>query len=146
MTDASIFGDVIYSYGDDQAVEDGMLVAVSKIDRVTVAVWGWLQENMPLHGPPPQNWTVPLLAWVQGDGAPADLALAAATGLISEHGSRARKVYDENIGGGVYQLWAEMTGTRLDALWDFEGGRGGTELWLIPNEVGGMTLMFPSDY
>jgi len=129
MTDASIFGDVIYSYGDEQAVEDGILVAVSKIDRVTIAAWVWLEAQ---------------IAAANDNEVPDDEPLATATAWIAEHSAEARRVWSKNIGGGVFQLLYDSKATRVVPLkpWDEMDG----DLWLIPNEVGGMTLMFPSDY
>jgi len=130
MTDASVFGDVIYSYGDEQAVEDGILVAVSKIDRVTIAVWVWLEAQ---------------IAADHGGEVPDDEPLATATAWIAEYGKRAAEVWTENIGGGVFQLAYDSKAMRV-ILGDEADDEMSGSLWMIPNEVGGMTLMFPSDY
>ena len=120
MTDASIFGDVIYSYGDEQAVEDGVLVAVSKIDRVTIAVWAYLED---------------IVAEVEAEDeaeVPDDEPRRTAQDCIDHFRERAIKAWDNpSVGGGLFQFTAK---------------EGDHTLWLIPNEVGGVTLMFPSDY
>jgi hypothetical protein len=121
--------DVIYSYGDDVAVEDGILVAVSKIDRVTIAAWVWLEAQLATH---------------HGDEVPDDEPRATATTWIAEHRKRAAEVWNENIGGGVFQLAYDSKAMRVIAIDPHDEMSG--SLWLIPNEVGGMTLMFPSDY
>ena len=132
MTDASIFGDVIYSYGDEQAVEDGVLVAVSKIDRVTIAAWVWLEAQ---------------IAADHGGEVPDDEPRATATAWIAEHGKRAAEVWNENIDGGVFQLRTGYEGNTWRSFHATDEAEADiTHLWLIPNEVGGMTLMFPSDY
>lgn len=97
--------DVIFSYTDREAVEDGVLVpwnGPQNVNRITRAVFD--------HFAPAQS-----------DDRDPDL-------------SRLRAAVDA------------MLKIRPD-----EGGwRTGThereELWLIPNEIGGLTLMFPSDY
>jgi hypothetical protein len=100
---------VISEYTDQQAVEDGVLVAVNGeggVNRVTRAVFDTFAESIgssPLTGPV-INIT-PLM-----DAIRAMLKI-----LPDEDGWRT----------GTYQ---------------------GKELWLVPNEVQGKTLMFPSDY
>ena len=133
MTDASIFGDVIYSYGDDQAVEDGVLVRLTPVDRVTIAAWVWLEAQLAAH---------------HGDEVPDDEPRATAAAWIAEHSTEARRVWDKNIGGGVYQLRTGYEGNTWRSFHTTDEAEDVdiTRLWLIPNEVGGMTLMFPSDY
>jgi hypothetical protein len=133
MTDANIFGDVIYSYSDEQAVEDGVLVRLTPVDRVTIAAWVWLEAQ---------------LAAANDNEVPDDEPRATAAAWIAEHGTEARRVWDKNIGGGVYQLRTGYEGNTWRSFHTTDEAEyvDITHLWLIPNEVGGMTLMFPSDY
>jgi hypothetical protein len=132
--------EVISTYGDEQSVEDGNIVAVGGNDRVTIACYAWIAASLPTEGSPPNGWPVELMGWCTGDKS-----LAAVKGLIGSHSSQARRVWDENIGGGVYKLFADMRGAVIRGLSGSET-TDDVELWLIPNEVGGITLMFPSDY
>lgn len=68
--------------------------------------------------------------------------MALATGVIAREGSTARRVYDENINGGIHKVHAICQNEVLAEL----GYAGGTVLWILPNENGGLTLMFPEDY
>jgi hypothetical protein len=118
--------EVISTYTDAQAVEDGFLVAVGNGNRVTAAAWAWLEEVAQEYGggSPPANWPVSLLLWFGGN-----VALALAVGLIEVNAAAARRIYEENIGGGIWN-----------------GEYLGKTVWLIPNELDGLTLMFPEDY
>ena len=142
-----LFGPVIYSYTDEQAREDGVLVAVSRKDRVTQAAFNFLAEHLTPR--PPSQWPVDMMGYFRAkDGE--DRALAAANGLISVHGPDARRIYENNIGGGIWEAWAvsKKDGALLSLFksaptsdeWE------ATKLWLIPNEMGGLTLLFPEDY
>ena len=73
---------------------------------------------------PPSNWAIPLMMWIGGD-----VAKALATGLIENNRAAATRIYEENLDGGI---WTEEL--------------HGATIWLIPNEVGGITAMFPEDY
>ena len=149
------YGEPISVYTDAQAVEDGNLVAVTPTDRTTGAVWGWLLERLPKEAKPPNGWPVDMMGWFRAKSE-RDKALAASTGLIGMHARQARTVYEENIGGGIFTLAAVVgKGGLIMALWDdveaaearfIPDGLEVRKLWLIPNEVGGVTLMFPEDY
>jgi hypothetical protein len=98
-----LFGEVISTYTDREAVEDGFLVAIAgpgRVNRVTRAVFDHFTEEM---GPGVTNIT-PLTDAIR------------------------------------YMLTLEV-----DDGWR-TGNFRGKALWLIPNEVGGFTLMFPEDY
>lgn len=150
--------EVISTYTDGQAVEDGILVAIGPKDRVSRAVWEYLAEHAPLDSQPPNRWPVDMLGWFQAGKMGKDeaknrivadkKALSLAKGLISTHASQARRVYEENIGGGVYKLFAHERDGVLDELkaGTLEPFAGDSVLWLMPNENGGITLMFPEDY
>ena len=57
--------DVISTYTDKEAREDGSLVAVNTRDRVTRAVWEWLVEKQPKTARPPNCWPVAMMTWFQ---------------------------------------------------------------------------------
>lgn len=142
------FDFVISSYDDGQAVEDGFLVPVGKQDRVTRTCWEWMAEK--LGDKPPNQWTINLMGYVMAkDGN--DRALAASGGLLDTHSREAQRIYDENIGGGIFTLWVDEDDEGIKGVYQerdrTEDEREPmTKLWFIPNELGGMTLMFPSDY
>jgi hypothetical protein len=98
---------VIFSYDDEDAVEDGFLVAVQygPVNRVTRAVFDHFTTELD-----------PSATDSSRDVRQLSQALEAMLKL-------------EPDGDG----W--RTGT-------FEGKM----LWLIPNEIGGLTLLFPDDY
>lgn len=114
--------EVVSTYTDAQAVEDGVLVAVSGAHRVTRAAWEFIASRQPIDqaqivpGKPEQT----LRDWLTREFC---------VELINRDEGIARRVYDENIGGGIYCVWVD-----------------GRKLWLMPNENGGMSLMFPEDY
>ncbi len=136
----------IYSYTDKQAVEDGFLVALTAKDRVTRAVFDYLAEKAPAGAQPPTTWPVDVAGWFSSNSALAR-AKALALGLTAGFGLRARRVYEKNIGGGILVLYAIEDAGKLVALSE-QAPAGGVfrKLWLLPNELGGLTLMFPEDY
>jgi hypothetical protein len=99
-----MYDNVISTYTDGQAVDDGFLVEVGGTDRCTRALFNSLMERLPES--PPENWPVNLMTWVGGSGTneAAELrARAAISGLIGTYGRDARRIYDENIGGGIWR-------------------------------------------
>jgi hypothetical protein len=150
---------VVSVYTDAQAVDDGVLVAINPRDRVTRAVWDYLTRTTPMTAKPPNRWPVDLMTWFRAPAGDSrdSRALALAKGLIGTYQRQARKVYDENIGGGIFCLYAltkldqlaELSETEPNdeahAVNNFEGNET-SKLWLIPNENGGVTLLFPDDY
>jgi hypothetical protein len=115
---------VVFRYTDAQAVEDGVLVKTGKTDRVTRPVFEWFAECASVS---PEMGQAERDSW-------ADVQSSA---LISKYGDRARKVYDENIGGGIL---------KIRMCREFGSSSSARTLWLMPNENGGLTLMFPEDY
>ena len=100
--------DVISVYTDSQALEDGVLVALSGpggVNRFTRAVFDHFTESL---GASPTTGAVINISPLM-DAVRAMLAI------------------NPNDGWRV-------------------GDYAGKRLWLIPNEVGGLTLMFPEDY
>ncbi len=146
--DAMDEGFVISSYGDEQAQEDGILVPVGKKDRVTRTCWEFLAAK--LGEKPPNQWPVNLMGYVMAkDGN--DRALAASGALLDTWDREARRIYDENIGGGIFTLWVDVTSEGIQGVYQERDKTADerepmTRLWFIPNELGGMTLMFPEDY
>lgn len=162
-----IFGEPISVYTDRDAVEDGVLVSVNERDRVSRACWEWLAQSTPLGSKPPNCWPVEMMGWFRaGDISPTEAlkriakhgkeaqakferevrdkkALALAIGLIGTHGPIARRIYENNEGGGIWAGWAVV---QQGTIVGFNENSGSQRLWLIPNEQGGLTLMFPEDY
>jgi len=168
---------VISRYSDQNAVEDGILVAIGPKDRVTRTVWEYLAEKAPSGSKPPNCWPVEMMGWFQAEkisrqdahnllteyGAErgqeklnqiiADRkALALSKGLIGEHSRAAVRVYEENTDGGIYKLYphigedGKFSELAVTTLTNGEGKPINDVLWLLPNECGGVTLMFPEDY
>jgi len=99
---------IISSYTDAEALEDGVLVAMDAlpVNRVTRAVFDHLTR--PLGSSPP-------------------------TGVVIDI-TPLRKVIQ-----AMLAVEADADGWRV-------GAYAGKELWVVPNEVNGLTLMFPEDY
>jgi hypothetical protein len=108
MTDDS---NVIYSYTDQQAVEDGVLVPLigfGKVNRVTRAVFAHLTGITP-------------------EEKASLIELALKLKPLRDAVREILRVSPDEDG------WRKLT-------WQ------GKELWLVPKEVRGLTLMFPDDY
>jgi len=106
MTDDA---NVIYSYTDRQAVEDGVLVPVDgegQVNRVTRAVFDHFTESM---------------------------GSSALTGPVIDITPLKEVIREILRASPDEDGWRKLT-------WQ------GKELWLVPNEVRGLTLMFPDDY
>ena len=110
--------DVIYSYGDKDALEDGVLVDISSVGI-----------EMKLGGKPVNRMTGNLLSKVCGkdkdgnyeiDKMHTMIYLAIGSAVDSE--------------GDGYLFVGEMPGFRE------------SDVWFVMNEVGGYTLMTPEDY
>ena len=142
------YGEVISTYTDGDALEDGFLVPLNKRDRVTRALFDWLCSALPEGPKPPSNWPVEIMRWF-GDKSPEMRAAALAGGLIGTFGRRAREVYDNNEDGGIWKAGVRLDSDgRLASLHPLPDIAGAPErwLWLLPNENGGLTLMLPEDY
>ena len=173
------WGEPISVYTDQQAVEDGTLVALNQKDRVTRPVFEYFCKKTPTDPKPPDHWPVDMFGWFRAgtytkkqrmeaaakhgkdadtyleDQARMQRAAALAGGLIGTHAQRARTVYEQNLNGGIFVLFAVVGADgKLLALAEnppkAEFTNGAVEenrkLWLLPNECGGVTLMFPEDY
>ena len=102
------FGEPIYTYTDQQAIEDGVLVAIAgpgRVNRVTRAVFDYFTQPM---------------------------GSSAVTGPVT------------NITPLMDAIRAVLQAELKDD-WRIATHQNKT-LWLVPNEVGGHTLMFPEDY
>lgn len=56
--------EVVSSYSDANAVDDGVLVPVSGKNLMTRTVFEFLAKNTPLHtAEPPANWPVEMMGW-----------------------------------------------------------------------------------
>lgn len=165
-----VFGQPISVYTDREAIEDGILVPVTIDDRATRNVWEWLHQNTPLGPEPPASWPVPMMGWFNtGSFTPAQAqkmiatygleaerhyekqlrdkkALALARGLIDRDRAKAKRIYAENIGGGIHVVYAYAPGGKITHLREQQLVDDDVKLWLLPNELGGITLMFPEDY
>ena len=103
----NLFGEPISIYTDAEALEDGLLVAITghgAVNRVTQAVFAAFASRT-------------------GDAEAEDFDI---TRLITA----IRQMLALTPDGGGWRT-AEIDGKTL---------------WLIPNEVSGLTLMFPEDY
>jgi len=120
--------EVVSTYTDAQAVEDGVLVAISKTDRVTAAAFEYLRESMPVERIA-ADLPVELL-----DARRDCFAVGKARLWLAENDAEARRVWEQNIDGGIFKLHPNSLTTET------------RDLWIVPNEVGGLTLMFPEDY
>ena len=121
-----LFGDVVFSYTDEQAVDDGVLrpFLTSQGRDTRHRITGNAYRELTEHH-----------AQAYPQYAEADfmrLYLAELLPLVPE----AVRVYEKNIGGGI-----------LKTDFDFRVTKASDDvLWYIPNEVGGVTMMKPEDY
>ncbi len=149
MEQNDTFPDAIFTYTDQEAVDDGVLVPLNKTDRVTRAVWDYFEARTGSRTPP-LRWPLgnsPRAMYPYSD--PQDMfwrTSALTSGLIEKYADSARDVYAQNIGGGVWFASLEATETEITALRPGMKTEGAVTLWLLPNELGGVTLMFPEDY
>lgn len=141
--------EVISRYTDDQAVEDGFLVKLGRgNDRVTNAMFAFLAAAAPADTKPPNRWPVDLMGWFKAKDE-NQKALALAGGVVSTNSREAKRVYEQNIGGGIFKVYAKvgLDGKLAELTTDPKDGEVNNKvLWLVPNELGGITLMFPEDY
>ncbi len=161
--------DLISTYTDAQACDDGVLIALNAKDRVTRTVWEWLTEKAPKTSQPPNRWPVDMMGWFKA----ASISKPEAQKLIAKHGqdaqklferivadrkaaalcrgligrdrSQAERVYRNNTDGGILKAHAIEKDGQIESLTEISS-LVNTTLWLVPNENGGITLMFPEDY
>lgn len=121
-----------------------------------------------MTGPPPPCWPVPIVAFTKGrakdvieaigeENARKVVAAALCVGLIDHHRVQAQRIHDENTGGGIFTGYVLSTDGRCSGFYDApdweqrqaphpHGAVDGRRVWLMPNELDGMTFMFPSEY
>jgi hypothetical protein len=118
--------DVVFSYTDGQAVDDGILKRFltpqgrDTRHRITATAYEQLTEH---HAPAYSQY------------AEADFMrfyLNELLALVPE----AVRVYEKNIAGGILKTDFDFRVTKAS----------GDVLWYIPNEIGGVTMMKPEDY
>jgi hypothetical protein len=116
---------------------------------VTRALWDFLDKHLDEN--PPTGWPVELMGWctIRKDDPEPGMrrALAASKGLIDSNRIQATRIYEENIGGGIWDGFIQQGAGDIITGFDQGDGPGGDrKVWLMPNELGGLTLMFPEDY
>lgn len=137
-----LFGEPISTYTDAEAVEDGMLVSFGA-HRATSAAFEWIAEHASPERPV-TNWPVDLMAFMRATtGREAAVAMVGAL-LATEEGV-ATRIWEA---GGALIRWPELDAAgEIVTLHETEpAGWEGRVLWFIPNELGGITLMFPEEY
>jgi hypothetical protein len=112
---SDLFGEVIFSYGDQQAIDDGMIVDVSR--------FGVIVNDQPLNRASASIWTK------FGDTDP--------DATDAQH-DVCRKSMFEFMASVAHLTPDNPDGYLLTAA---DG-----EVWFVRNEVGGYTIMYPSDY
>ncbi len=127
---------IISTYTDQDALDDGMLWPLSAYDRITSNLGSTLRRY---H-------TVEPLALL-----PVSAVLAVARQWVTSYGEQARRIYDLNLGGGI---WVGALKTNAQGQWISlepdtnlrDDTTTLTRVWMLPNELGGLTLMLPEDY
>lgn len=135
-----LFGPVIYRYTDAEAIDDGVLVALSTTDRVTANAFNEIARVAEDQRDPPACWPVDLMGFIRartGD----DRALAMVIGLVDTQRHMA-------LGhAGRVARYAVHGPHGYRELADVEPNDAATyqTLLLVANEVGGVTLMLTRD-
>lgn len=138
--DHEVFGPVIFRYTDQEAIDDGVFVALTSHDRVTTNALRAITRAVEDQREPPACWPVDLMAFIGAKDADAK-AMAMVTGLILTTGqivARSR---------GYRALHAVRGATGFRELVEDEPKDAATylTLLLVANEVGGCTLMLTED-
>lgn len=139
-------GNVVVSYTDQDAVTGGVLIPPNDVDRITIAVWNFMcaraPENAPYRWPfdsPTSEAMYPYLKRVESK------VILLCRGITARYSLRAREIYENNEAGGIWYAALDHTDDTILGL--RPGATDGlSRLWLLPNELGGVTLMFPEDY
>jgi len=141
MTDSLMDLKPISVYSDAEACEDGVLVALSQRDRCTRALFEDLVKYLP--DSPPNRWPVDLFGYLAAAAKndPGLRAAAACKGLFVRYGSR--------LSDGPAPLWMIRSGSEspiTDLVETHPDDNSGVEIWITINELGGLTVMYPSDW
>ena len=124
---------LIFKYTDEEALADGVLVEVDGRHRMTSAMFAWLSEEVNMgSAQPPDGWPVAMMEWFGASATAGSRALALAKGIVARDATEARRVHEKNIHGGIFEIELELETKRT--------------AWLVPNELGGVTLMFSEGY
>src|ERR1035441_10235330 len=135
------WGQPISTYSDAEAIEDGILVPINRKDRATRALFTFLADNTPLGAKPPDRWPVEMMGWFRAeamkreealkliaefgkDGAQEKFteiirdrkALAMLKGLIGAEERTARRIYDNNEGGGIHKVFVAVTSDGIQGI------------------------------
>lgn len=134
--------DVVFQYTDTEAVQDGVLVPLTSRDRVSQALWDFIEARVSPNRVP--------LRWPMLSGVEAMYPLvkteewrsrALLQSLTIAYHDAAHSVYDN---GGVWHAKLEVTNSSIESI--SPGSKEDIQIWIMPNELGGLTVMFPSDY
>lgn len=141
--------DLISEYNDADGVDDGMLIPLSRTDRVTHAVFVALEEgDRGDSAGPGCNMPVPLMQFVAAKNA-KERACCYAFGLIDSwrgQAERADQATERRIYSGHLCFNADgMLVSFTEGPRDPDAGDC-RKVWFVVNELGGITLMYPSDY
>jgi hypothetical protein len=148
--------ELISTYTDAEAVEDGNLIEINDKDRATRAVWDFALNTVPEGLWPPRENAKPA-SEPDAEAVVAQRVLDMCRHIVEDYGPEATRVYRENVGGGIWKGKLLVVGKKIVALapwpasedWPEETGNVDLwhrSLWLLPNEIGGMTLMLTEDY
>jgi len=119
------------------------LVPLGHNNNVTSSVWNFISARATSRNAP-HNWPLS-----NDDAArypyyktPLLRTVALVTGIVDKYRGVATEMYERD--GTVW--YAALDHGNSDILGVRPGCRGITALWLMPNEQGGVTLMFADDY
>lgn len=141
MTDSMMDLKPIFVYGDAEACDDGVLVAITQRDRCTRALFEDLVRYLP-EGLP-DRWPVDLFGYLAAaaKNQPGLRAEAAIKGLCARY-SRQRP--DQPAPFWMIRKDSESPITKLSETRPDDGS--GVEIWIVTNELNGLTVMYPSDW
>lgn len=120
---------IISTYTDEEALLDGVLWSVTHTDRMT------------------SNLAVQLENLANVDNS---TIIDYARRWLATYGASARRIYHYNLEGGIWagNIYLSPLGDlQLEASPGLSSQpTNGLRVWILPNELGGLTLMLPEDY
>ncbi len=136
---------IISTYTDAEACEDGVLVALTQRDRCTRALFEDLVRYLPYS--PPKGWPVDLFGYIAAASKddPGLRAAAACKGIFGRHAP----ILHADPSASPCALWMIRRGSGnpiTDLVETHPDDNSGFEIWITVNELGGLTLMYPSDW